>query len=81
MVRAIMLEAAAVGGQDPMVLGFVHALRVLLAFAPVLAMAPPWELPILYDVMLRDIAAQHTRRGVSSTPCCTSDVNSPGGRP
>lgn len=61
VVRAIMLEAAAAHGQDPMRLGFVAALRVLLAFAPVLATAPPWKLPILYHAMLHDIAASLTR--------------------
>jgi hypothetical protein len=61
VVRAILLEAAATHGQDPMTLSFVHALRAILAFAPVLATAPPWKLPILYEAMLCEIAACRIR--------------------
>jgi hypothetical protein len=61
VVRAIMLEAAAAHGQDPMTLSFVHALRAILAFAPVLATAPAWKLPAIYEAMLREIAACRIR--------------------
>ncbi len=57
VVRAIMLEAAATHGQDPMALSFVHGLRAILAFAPALATAPVWKLPIIYEAMLYEIAA------------------------
>ena len=57
VVRAIMLEAAAAHGQDPMSLSFVHGLRAILAFAPALATAAAWKLPILYEAMLHEIAA------------------------
>ena len=56
IVRTILLEAAATHGQDPMDLSFAGALRAILAFAPVLANAPVWKLPIIYDAMLREIA-------------------------
>lgn len=60
VVRAIMLEAAAAHGQDPMALSFVHALRAILAFAPMLATAAGWKLPAIYEAMLCEIAACRT---------------------
>jgi hypothetical protein len=57
VVRAIMLEAAAAYGQDPMALSFAHALRAILAFAPMLATAAAWKLPAIYEAMLFEIAA------------------------
>lgn len=62
VVRAIMLEAAATHGQDPMTLSFVHALRAILAFAPALATAPVWKLPAIYAAMLFEIAACRVRQ-------------------
>jgi hypothetical protein len=56
IVRTILLEAAAAHGRNPMDLSFAGALRAILAFAPVLANAPVWKLPIIYDAMLREIA-------------------------
>ncbi|NBB95345.1 MAG: hypothetical protein GVY16_06350 [Planctomycetes bacterium] len=53
----IMLEAAIEHGKDPMRLSFVAAVRAILSFAPILATAPPWTLPDIYDAMLRQIAA------------------------
>jgi hypothetical protein len=61
VVRAIMLEAAAAHGADPMALSFVHALRAILAFAPILATAPGWKLPDIYAAMLCEIAAHRVR--------------------
>jgi len=61
VVRAIMLEAAAAHGQDPMSLSFTHALRAILAFAPVLATAPTWKLPAIYEAMLWEIAVCRVR--------------------
>jgi hypothetical protein len=57
VVRAILLEAAVGHGLDPMTLSFVHALRAILAFAPILATAPAWKLPTIYQAMLREIAS------------------------
>lgn len=57
IVRTIMLEAAIEHRKDPMRLSFVAAVRAILSFAPILATAPPWKLPDIYDAMLREIAA------------------------
>jgi hypothetical protein len=62
VVRAILLEAATTHGQDPMTLSFVHGLRAILAFAPVLATAPIWKLPVIYEAMLYEIAACRVRQ-------------------
>jgi hypothetical protein len=62
VVRAIMLEAAAAYGQDPLALSFVHALRTIVAFAPMLATAPLWKLPAIYEAMLYEIAACRVRQ-------------------
>ncbi|NLF01213.1 MAG: IS4 family transposase, partial [Anaerolineales bacterium] len=56
VVRAIMLEAATTYGQDPTTLSFVHSLRAILAFAPHLATAAVWKLPMIYQAMLHQIA-------------------------
>lgn len=61
VVRAIMLEAAVAHGQAPMALSFVHALRAILAFAPMLATAAAWKVPAIYEVMLYEIAACRIR--------------------
>jgi hypothetical protein len=62
VVRVIMLEAATAHGRDPLALSFVHALRAILAFAPVLATAPPWKLTAIYAAMLLEIAGRHVPR-------------------
>jgi hypothetical protein len=62
VVRAIMLEAAAAHGQDPMALSFVHALRAILAFAPALAISPAWKLLDIYQAMLCEIASCRVRQ-------------------
>ena len=62
VVRAILLEAAAQHGQDPMTLSFVHALRAILAFSPILATAPIWKLPTIYQSMLHEIACHRVPR-------------------
>ena len=56
-VRTLMLGAAAAHGQDPMALSFVHAPRAILAFSPMLATAPMWKLPAIYQAMLYEIAS------------------------
>jgi len=57
VVRAIMLDAAATHGLDPMTLSFAHAVRAILAFAPILATSPSWKLTTIYEAMLCEIAA------------------------
>lgn len=57
IVRSIMLEAALAEGVDPLRIGFVSAVRILLAFAPRMATANPGELPDIYAAMLREIVA------------------------
>ncbi len=57
IVRMIMLEAAAAGGVDVMRISFVGAVRAIIAFAPAIALRPVWQLPIIYEAMLMDIAS------------------------
>jgi hypothetical protein len=59
IVRAIMLEAAVRHGRNPMRLSFVGTVRAILAFAPLLADAPPWKLLDIYEAMLFQIALSH----------------------
>ena len=61
VVRAIMLEAAITHGHDPATLSLAHALRAILAFAPVLATAPVWKLPAIYEAMLLEISICRVR--------------------
>ena len=61
VVRSIMLEAAAQNGlDDPLRISFVFALRAILNFAPALATELFWKLRIIYQAMLREIAAHQT---------------------
>jgi len=57
IVRIIMLEAAAAGKVDVMRISFVGAVRAIIAFAPALALRPPWQLPMIYEAMLNRIAS------------------------
>ena len=52
-----MLEAAIANNVDITRISFVHAIRVIIAFAPVLAMQPVEQLPMTYRAMLCEIAA------------------------
>jgi hypothetical protein len=61
VVRLIMLEAALQEGVDPLRIGFAHAIRTILAFSPLLAIAPLASLPRLYRSMLRRIAGHLVR--------------------
>ncbi|NLW87302.1 MAG: transposase [Planctomycetes bacterium] len=61
IVRTIMLESAAANETHPLCLSFTGALRAILAFAPVLAISPPWKLLAIYDAMLREIASCRIR--------------------
>ena len=57
IVRIIMLQAAEAGGVDVMRISFVGAVRAIIAFAPALALRPLWELPMIYEAMLMEIAS------------------------
>ena len=57
IVRLIMLEAATAGRVDEMRISFVGAIRTIIAFAPALALRPMWQLPLINDAMLRQIAS------------------------
>ena len=57
IVRLIMLEAAEAGGVDVMRVSFVSAVRVIIAFAPAIALRPVWQLPEIYEAMLMEIAS------------------------
>jgi hypothetical protein len=57
IVRMIMLEAAIEDGVEPVRISFVHAVRAILMFSPVLAIEPIWKLPQIYTAMLKEIAA------------------------
>jgi hypothetical protein len=58
VVRSIMLEAAAQNGiENPLRISFVFALRAILNFAPAMAIESLWKLRLIYEAMLREIAA------------------------
>ena len=57
IVRIIMLQAAAASGVDVMRISFVGAVRTIIAFAPALALRPVWQLPTIYEAMLKEIAS------------------------
>jgi IS4 transposase len=58
VVRSIMLEAAAQNrAEDPLRLSFIFAVRAIVNFAPALAIEPFWKLRMIYQAMLREIAA------------------------
>lgn len=61
VVRSIMLEAAAQNGlDDPLRISFIFALRAIINFSPALGTEPFWKLRIIYQTMLREIAAHQT---------------------
>lgn len=57
IVRTIMLEAAIYRGVDPLRISFVHSLRAILSFSPMLAWAPLSQLPDIYRAMLAEIGS------------------------
>ena len=75
IVRIIMLQAAAAGGVDVMRISFVGAVRAVIAFAPALALRPMWQLPMIYEAMLIEIASHLVpeRRGRSEPRKVTHD--------
>ena len=56
VIRCLMLQAADEQDADPMRLSFAGAVRVALTFSGHFATAPPWKLPLLKSVLLRQIA-------------------------
>ena len=57
IVNTIMLEAAIANNVDITRISFIHTIRAIIAFAPVLAMRPTEQLQMIYQAMLREIAA------------------------
>lgn len=57
IVRTIMFQAAAAGRVDVMRLSFVGTVRAIIAFAPAIALRPVWQLPVIYEAMLAEIAS------------------------
>jgi hypothetical protein len=58
IVRMIALEAADHHGKvDPIRISFVHTLRAVLSFSPAFTFGPIWKLPVIYEAMLIEIAA------------------------
>ena len=57
IVHAIMLETAIANNVDITRISFIHTIRAIIAFTPVLAMQPDDQLPMIYQAMLREIAA------------------------
>jgi len=57
IVRTIMLEAAVENKVDPMRISFVAAVRIIIAYAPAMAMLPLHQLPMIYHAMLKEIAS------------------------
>ncbi len=58
IVRTIMLEAAIEHDlEDPIRISFSDAMRIVLAFAPALALRPVIMLPSIYKAMLHEIAS------------------------
>ena len=57
IVRVIMVQAAAVSKVDVMRVSFVGAVRAIIAFAPALALRPAWQLSMIYEAMLKEIAS------------------------
>ncbi len=65
MVRMLMIEAALAHGEEPSVLSFSNAMRLLIATSQKMSEAPVWRLRGLYEEMLAGIAAERvpTRPG------------------
>jgi hypothetical protein len=56
LVRAAMAAAAARAGVEPRAVSFAGAVQTVTAFAPVMRLADPDDLPRLHRVLLRAIA-------------------------
>ncbi len=58
MVRMLMIEAGLAHGEEPSVLSFSNAMRLVTATSQKMSEAPAWRLPGLYEEMLAGIAAE-----------------------
>lgn len=56
LVRGLMAEAAHEAGVEPREVSFAGALQTVAAFAPVMRLAEPADLPRLHRILLRAIA-------------------------
>lgn len=56
LVRTLMAEAAEAAGVEPREVSFAAALQTVAAFAPVMRLADPEDLPRLHQILLRAIA-------------------------
>jgi hypothetical protein len=56
LVRGLMAEAAGAAGLEPREVSFAGALQTVTAFAPVMRLADPADLPRLHRILLRAIA-------------------------
>ncbi len=58
VIRNIMLEAAVEHNiEDPLRISFCETVRIILAFAPVMAIRPIQQLPVIYNAMHREIVS------------------------
>lgn len=57
IVRMIMLEAAIDNDVDPMRISFVATVRIIIAYAPAMALRPIHQLPTIYRAMLKEITS------------------------
>lgn len=57
IVRVIMLEAAKENNVTPIRISFVATVRIIIAYAPVMALEELYKLPLIYHSMLREIAS------------------------
>lgn len=57
IVQIIILESAVKNGVDPMRVSFVAAVRIIIAYAPAMALQPVEQLPAIYNAMLTEIAS------------------------
>ena len=57
IVRVIMPEAAMENNVAPMRISFVATVRTIIAYAPAMAMRPAHQLPLIYHLMLKEIAS------------------------
>ena len=56
LVRTLMAEAAEQAGDEPREVSFAGALQTVTAFAPVMRLADPEDLPRLHQILLRAVA-------------------------
>ena len=70
LVRRLMAAAAAKHWKKPTEISFLNAARWTLGFSKIMSMARTEDMPLLYERLLRAIAASKTRREVVLPACC-----------